>query len=339
METWHLDDIPIENDDADVRELGGRWLTVDRLLASQHTPPLVKAILSHDDAELTKHLDAATRAAAVGPSEDPLTPLHYAVLSGNLTAVDALLEAGVDPHERSGREAYPVVLEAFAYASLPVLDRILEAKPDLTLRGPPPRAFTAPVWSLFRKSDDEVVAVLERLSKLGIDCRQNHRHGTLLHYAARDGRLRLAAWCVEQGIAVDARTTPTGRTPLVEAAGRHHPDVVDFLVRAGADVHATDGHHRSSVLHAVAIGQSPNAASVIDRLLAHGLDIDVRDDRGMTPLHVACQFVSIDAATALTARGASRDARDASGKGPLDHLETHVSTREDPNVIRRLLTA
>ena len=56
--------------------------------------------------------------------------------------------------------------------------------------------------------------------------------------------------------------------------------------------------------------EEPNPARVMasrdcHHLLAHGLGVDVRDDRGMTALHVACQFVSIDAATALIARGAS----------------------------------
>ena len=72
------------------------------------------AILAHDHASMERHLDPASRAAAVGPVDDPLTPIHIAMLAGNWSAVAALLAAGANPDERSGEEQVPIAFEAIA---------------------------------------------------------------------------------------------------------------------------------------------------------------------------------------------------------------------------------
>ncbi len=61
-----------------------------------------------------------------------------------------------------------------------------------------------------------------------------------LHVAAADGDLELLRQLVAKGHAIDAFDDDLAYTPLHYAARAEHIDVVEFLLRAGADVNARD---------------------------------------------------------------------------------------------------
>ena len=336
---WNLDDVPEDSDASLLEAIHARersklrvalWpSTVARMIASKNTPPLVRAIVAHDASALAAHLDEASRRSAVGPADDPMTPLHYAVLADDAAAVDALLAAGADPNERTGADEVALILEAIAHASHRVLGALLPIC-DVAVTGPARRDLPVQyrdlppqLWALYRLERGDLLDVLDDLAARGVDCTTRHPAGSLLHAGARAGRIDLVRWCIDRGMPPDSRHAPNLQTPLHEAASSRHADVVEELLRRGADVHGTCLRSRVSALHAVvsASGHEPNAAAVartVDVLVGHGLAIDVRDARGRTPLHEACFYVDAASAAVLLERGASPDARDAQGRTPAE---------------------
>jgi ankyrin repeat protein len=82
---------------------------------------------------------------------------------------------------------------------------------------------------------------------------------------------------------IHARDTD-GSTPLHCAAWKGHPEVVAFLLSAGADANAqnSNGHWGTTPLHAAA---HANQAVIAELLIAHGADPNAQDLNGNTPLH------------------------------------------------------
>ena len=199
---------------------------------------------------------------------------------------------------------------------------------------------------------------------------------TPLHMAADRGFLEVTRILIERGANIDARDS-SGRTPL-------HPtfrgvdgtfddtyfDVVQYLLEHGADVdteantkHSTPVHLASFhggfkvakllLDHGVDInvrdkeGRTPLHESLIDlrnnmvdyyidavrSLLEHGADVNALDNNHLTPLHVVSQYGNIKATRVLLEHGADVGARDNKDSTPL-HL---ASQHGNPEIARILL--
>ena len=108
------------------------------------------------------------------------------------------------------------------------------------------------------------------------------------------------------------------RTPLHLAT---HPEVVRFLVGAGANFHATDNGGLSPLQYAV----RRNSLAAAEALIFAGADSDTRDPKGRTLLHLAVEPIhsreGTETVEALIRLGFQVDARDRAGNTPL-HLAT-----------------
>jgi ankyrin repeat protein len=157
----------------------------------------------------------------------------------------------------------------------------------------------------------------------------------------------------------------TVRWSLQDAAARGKADVVNMLLKLGADVNAvgTNGNRAleiacrngnarvtkilidhgadvrlrtnagTTVLHEAALGDS---SEVIEMLLALKADINAMDtESGSTPLHFAASFGRVKAVKALVARGADVNRKNGKGMTP---LETAVANAQD-DVVRVLRVA
>ncbi|KAG7386119.1 tRNA ligase [Phytophthora pseudosyringae] len=81
-----------------------------------------------------------------------------------------------------------------------------------------------------------------------------------------------------------AQSDAEGRTALHLAVLTHDAAMTAFLLTpgGGSDVNAFDDLHRSPLHYAV---ESPAALPIISRLVQHGANLNVSDERGDTPLH------------------------------------------------------
>lgn len=134
---------------------------------------------------------------------------------------------------------------------------------------------------------------------------------TPLHEAADMGRVDVARLLIERGANVDARDNFYGRTPLLVTP---YLDITKLLIESGADVDVQDRKYGNSALHGA--GPSHTGDLTLLNLLLEHIDVDVRNNKGRTPLHEAKLNV---VARRLLQEGADVNARDEKGNTPL-HL-------------------
>ncbi len=115
-------------------------------------------------------------------------------------------------------------------------------------------------------------------------------------------------------------TDPSGRTALHWTAILDYADLCAMLIRAGADVAASDGG--SAPIH-YAANNSPGA---LKTLLDAGVDLNLREANGLTALHKAAQGNWAANVAALLVAGADPHARDHRGQTPLDVAQGQAKT-------------
>ena len=101
---------------------------------------------------------------------------------------------------------------------------------------------------------------------------------------------------------LDARDTD-GSTALHCAVWKGHLEVVEFLLKAGANVHSqnSNDHWGTTPLHAAA---HANQTAILQVLIDAGADINAKDMNGKTPLHHTTFHKATSAAKILTKHGA-----------------------------------
>jgi hypothetical protein len=129
---------------------------------------------------------------------------------------------------------------------------------------------------------------------------------TLLHCAAGAGCLPVLDLLLRCGAAADIRDSG-GHTPLYSVANEcgiwTGPEVVQALVRAGADVNACGGVTRATALHMAA---RRGHVAIARALLDCGAAIGARDYKGVTPLERAVNCRKSEVANLLISCGAAQ---------------------------------
>ena len=102
---------------------------------------------------------------------------------------------------------------------------------------------------------------------------------------------------------------PDGTTAIMWAAHHDHLDLVQALIKAGANVKLKNQFGTSALTEAAIIGSAP----IIDALLKAGADPNTRNPEGETPLMAVARGGHVEAARRLLDAGADVNAREAWG--------------------------
>lgn len=170
-------------------------------------------------------------ALGAGAQAAPIDDLVLATELNDPRAVLSLLLKGVDPNQPDsrGRQALFVALRE---NSLRALDSLL-ASPQLRIDEPNAQGETPLMIAAIRGSLPAVQALVKRGAAI-------QREGwTPLHYACSGPDNGVAAWLIEQGAEINARSD-NGTTPLMMAARYGNGDLVPMLIKAGAEPRAAN---------------------------------------------------------------------------------------------------
>lgn len=286
------------------------------------------------------------------------TPLHAAAAHGFHEGVQALLERRVDKNELTDRGRSPLSLAA-ENGWRHVTQELLDAGADVSCsahycsetKGRSALALAA----VFGFSE-----VMEVLIQHGADLNaRGHSGHTPLHEAAWSNHPDSINVLIKAGASIEA-INDEDRTPLIEAyrgamarceldkndSDAERNTAVTALLKQGANVNQRDTKTNSTLLHDIAERGGPLAVvrallaadpyldlkdndgstplhlakdhpEILDALLQKGADMDVQDSNGQTPLHKAAESGSVAAVEALVSAGAVTSVQDENGRTPL----------------------
>ena len=137
-----------------------------------------------------------------------------------------------------------------------------------------------------------------------------------LHDAASKNAYEVVDVLIKQGADINAQDKH-GWTPLHHAAWSDAAATAAILLKQGADIHATNKHGWTP-LHWGALN---NAASTAEVLLKNGADVNAKNENGDTPLHHAARNNNHNIAEVLLKNGADINAKNKNGDTPLHWAE------------------
>jgi ankyrin repeat protein len=254
-----------------------------------------------------------------GRAADGTTALHWAVRNNDVMLVERLLRAGARPHVENRYGATPIALAC-------------------------------------ESGSADLVA---RLLKAGVSANATGPHGeTALHTCAHAGNTAGARVLIAAGASVDPGDNWRGQTPLMWAAAEGHPETMQALIEAGADVDA-----RSTIIEwerqrtdeprdkwlppggwtPLLLAARENCVTCVDVLAKAGADLNIVDPERHTPLIIALTNGHFDVAGRLIDHGADVNMQDEVGQTALwAAVDAHTmpdSNRPPPTEMDDTLTA
>ncbi len=226
--------------------------------------------------------------------------LRNAARDGDLETLRSLLagDVPVDAADEYGSIALHAAAER---ARLKVVQELVAAGADVNARGY--LGVTPLHWAAIRGPLEAVQTLVEADADVNAHAIREH---TPLGAAARSGNTPIVAYLMLKGADVDGGKT---MTPLQLATKYGHVEVIETITRGGARVNDRE----RPVLHWA--GQ-PEAALA---LLNAGADVNLRDRRGRTALHLTTGHwvPNAESVRVMLDAGAELDARSLNGRTPL----------------------
>mmetsp|Transcript_127566 Transcript_127566/g.355076 ORF Transcript_127566/g.355076 Transcript_127566/m.355076 type:complete len:209 (+) Transcript_127566:64-690(+) len=129
-----------------------------------------------------------------------------------------------------------------------------------------------------------------------------------------------------------------GTSPLMFAARSANPETLRQLLNAKANP-LYQNSNGFTALHSFASRKMPDAVvpEMLNLLLGARCDLAAASGSGLTPLHVAAGWKSVDMCRLLIEKGADCAAKDASGATPYDCTKSRKPTVEEDLKLRSVL--
>lgn len=139
---------------------------------------------------------------------------------------------------------------------------------------------------------------------------------SLLHWAAINNRRDIVEYLISKGAIVDRIGGDLKSTPMHWATRQNHLQMVVLLMRHGADPNCVDGEGCTTIHLAAQLGHSV----ILAFLIAKGIDVDLPDENGKTPLMwSAFRIHSMDPVRLLTTFNANPRVTDHNGNTALHY--------------------
>ncbi|WP_405677304.1 ankyrin repeat domain-containing protein [Streptomyces sp. NBC_01511] len=212
-----------------------------------------------------------------GPIPDPyirgqdVTPLVLSAMTGHRELSEALIERGAEVNVSRVRGQTPLGFAA-ERGWMSTVDALLSRGAQLTAHEGP-----TPLENAVREGHLDIVC---RLVAAGAELEPR---ASLLRYAVRHNRIAATGHLLDRGFDVNQRLGDRGDEALAVACSDNHLELVEMLLRRGAEVDACDDGGRTALMTGAARG----FPRIVDRLLRAGADRDRTDSAGRTAYDVA----------------------------------------------------
>ncbi|XP_017779702.1 PREDICTED: ankyrin repeat domain-containing protein 12 [Nicrophorus vespilloides] len=261
-----------------------------------------------------------------GRDEDGFTPLHLAVIAGNMPLVTFLLASNADVNAVDA-EKHTVVHWATVCGETEALRAVLAAGAPVStpdVHGGYPLHYAAQMCGGEKDHHlgHQVLQTLLGHEEIIISVEDGDGRQPLL-WAASAGSSRAMLALIRAGSEVEA-SDKDGLTALHCAASRGHTDCLDTLLTlCGASVDVIDSNGCTALHYAVTLGHADSTSL----LLAHGANSNRQDRKGRSPAHCGCAKGQFETVKMLGSHGANLWLRNARGDLPLH--EAAASGRRD----------
>lgn len=207
------------------------------------------------------------------------TPLHWAAIRGDASAVENLLLAGANPNFQSRGKDTPLHLAALSQNPR-VFELLIKAGADV-------RSVSswgeAPLNSACNRRD--VVACVELLVKNGADVDHRDRRGdTPLSFAATRNNVQIGSFLLKAN--ANIRTASEGgETPPFHAIFGGSYEFLELLLQSGADC-TNVTIQGSTILHFTAQHGDAKTTRILTSAGLRGINPDAIDSKGRTAMQV-----------------------------------------------------
>ncbi|XP_064628158.1 ankyrin repeat domain-containing protein 17-like isoform X2 [Lineus longissimus] len=287
-----------------------------------HTPLMEAASAGH--VGVAKILLESGAGINTHSNEFKESALTLACYKGHLEMVKFLLEAGADQEHKTD-EMHTALMEASMDGHVEVARLLLDSGAQVNM---PADSFESP---LTLAACGGHVELANLLIERGANLEEVNDEGyTPLMEAAREGHEEMVALLLAHGADINAQTEETQETaltlaccggflevsdflikagadielgcstPLMEAAQEGHLDLVRYLLKSGANVHAQTGTGDTALTYACENGHT----EVARVLLEHGANLEHESEGGRTPLMKAARAGHLCTVQFLISKGA-----------------------------------
>ena len=233
--------------------------------------------------------------------------LTFRIIRGHLKAIGLALITLIQPAYayQEGDKMNEQFLNAVSQGDVAKVKEMLKA--DAKLAGAKDQKGTSAILkATYHGKKDFVAALLASGIELNI------------FEAAATGQTKRVSALIQRDASLANAFSPDGFMPLGLAVFFGHPETVEVLLAAGAEVNvATREKMKVTPLHSAAAARQTDIARM---LIARGANVNAAQaESGFMPLHEAALNGDLEFATLLLDHGANIDARTTSGKTPLGY--------------------
>jgi ankyrin repeat protein len=245
---------------------------------------------------------------------DGNTPLNLAASENNDTLAQDIIAMGADVNIANDKGCTPLFYAA-RHNNLRLITILLNDSADVTARNDKGQNI---IQYLLANVEDSISISTDSTVKLllakGVPPKNIQKDGsTILHsLAAKPGSGNLIKRFIQEGVDINAKNDE-GVTALFRAVQCSNVDAACELIQMGANL-TTRSEDGNTLLHNIA--KLNFDLPCIDDVLSKLKSIDICNDDGETPLHLAAKSPS-NIFAQLVARGASLNKKDKSGNTPL----------------------
>ncbi|CAD7695107.1 unnamed protein product [Ostreobium quekettii] len=291
---------------------------------SGYTPLMVASFKGHADIASELLMNSADP-NAIG-TFDGSTALFFGTARNDIEMINLLLGGGADPNYQDV-DGFTAISIAVRF-EFPVAARTLvEGGADA---GHVSTNGTTPLMEAAALGNTRLVDVI---IQAGADVDVGSDNGTsALSLASGNGHASVVRQLLQSGATINGKSL-SALTPLISASFGSHTSVVRLLLNEGADPNRTDVFGQTA-LHYSTLSLVVGSQLIATALLDTGVDVNVQDDAGLTPLMWTAWHGNIDTMKVLLDRGANPGILSLAGKNASELICQCLKTVGLPSFIQ-----